>query len=196
MTVHKSEEMAAHAEKYGWRTAVRTDLEHYEETGNVEDIKWILFAIRGEEDKQEILKVRWWGDLQESAFYKYGDYSLRPARKAPVLKLIEGQPNPKKFRKEEKKSKPATVEDKLAGKSVPWEGDDSPAFDILLGVIGHTITWIGSDGEERTQSCPKASNLGKAHFKVKTTKAGKRVLEWANSFGFHACYVDSIIVVV
>lgn len=193
---HKSEEMSQLAEKNGWRTSVKTDMSGFEETGDINDILWIMYAIRGDDDKQETLRVEWEGDLQVWALYKYGDYKLTPARKAPVVKLIEGQPDPKKFKKEAppEEKKKLTAEDKLAVRQIPWENDDSPAFDILVGVIDKTITWISPlTGEEKSEFCPKESNLRKAHFKVKTTSAGKRVLEWANSTGFKACYINQII---
>lgn len=193
-TIHKSENMAAIAEQNGWQTQIKTDMSEFEKTGNLDDIKWILFAIRGD-DKKETLRLEWIGDLQGECLYRYGDYTLRPARKAPVLKLLQGKPDPRKYKREEKRDEPATIEEKLANKNVPWEDDnESPAFDILVGVVGKTITWISSiTGIENAEFCPKESNLRKAHFKVKTTSAGKRVLEWANPTGFHACYVTDII---
>lgn len=196
MTIHKSEDMELIAKENGWQTQTQTNIQEYEETGNVDDIVWMLYAIRGEEDKREVLRVIWQGDLQTGAFYKYGDYELRPARKAPVLKLITGQPDPKKFKRETppEEKKKLTAEEKLAVRQIPWEDDESPAFDILIGVIDKTITWISPlTGEERSEFCPKESNLRKSHFKVKTTSAGKRVLEWANSTGFKACYITNII---
>jgi hypothetical protein len=155
---------------------------------------WTLYALRGD-DQQESLIVSWGGDLQIAASYRYGDYSLMPARKAPVIKLLTGEPDPKKFKRAEpEEKKTLTVEDKLAMRQIPWEDDESPAFDILVGVVDKTITWISPlTGEEKSEFCPKESNLRKAHFKVKTTSAGKRVLEWANSTGFKACYINSII---
>jgi hypothetical protein len=194
VTAHKSEEMAEFAQQNNWRTSVKTDMSGFEETGDINDITWIMYAIRGDEDKKETLRVEWDGDLQTWALYQYGDYVLKPARKAPVLKLIQGQPDPKKYRKEEKKTEPETIEEKLANRNIPWENDDSPAFDILISVLDTTITWISPvTGEERSALCPKQGNLRKAHFKVKTTSSGKRVLEWANSYGFQACYISNII---
>ena len=190
---HKSEEMAVLAQKHGWRTQVRTDMKWFEESGNVDDILWILYAMRiDDKNRMETLRVKWKGDLQDSALYKYGEYTLQPARKAPVLALITGKPNPNKFSKE--KPEELTIEERLLGKNVPWESDNSPAFDILIGVLGRTITWASPSLRiEKTESCPKSLNLSKGHFRVKTTKTGKRVLEWVNSFGFHACYVSNII---
>lgn len=192
MTVtHKSEEMQILAEENGWKTKIEINLEKFEHTGNLEDMVWTLYAMRGEK-KIETIKVVWTGNLQTECAYKYGDYILRPVRKAPVVALLKGTPNPDKYCKN-KNSGPVSYEDATRNRELPFD-NDSPAFDILVAVANKNVSWMRPGSEiVHTENVPNKSNLGKAHFRVKTTKAGKRVLEWANSTGFCACYVEDII---
>lgn len=185
---HKSDKMEALGRENGWKTQIVTNLEEYEKSGDVNDIFWTLYCIREHDmERKESLSVTWHGDLQVSCSYKWGEYKLHPARKAPVIALITGQPDPAKYL--EKMTKEEAYEE--IKKELPFNIESS-AFEILVAVVGLNVTWV-RNGNERTESVPKASNLGKEHFRVKTTNAGKRVLEWANSTGFNACYIDDIV---
>ena len=190
MVVHKSEEMEILAKENGWETQLDIDTSKFEQTLELSDMVWTLYAKRGEK-KVETLKVSWTGDLQSECFYKFGDYVLRPVRKAPVIALLTGQPKLEKYCREKDNSE-KTREERIADRELPFDNDSS-AFDILVNVVGKNITWIDRFGIEHTESAPKESNLRKPYFRVKTTQAGKRVLEWANTSGFHACYVTDIV---
>lgn len=193
---HKSEDLAEIAREAGWEAVVVPHLEMFERTGDPKDLVWVLYAKR----ESETIKVEWLGDTQNSAVYNYGDYYLYPHWRGKVIQLLQGKPDPKKFSSKDKgRISEKTVEELVKTRDVPWETDDAPAFDILLAVLGKDIRWVAYspvfDGvaKERNEHCPKESNLGNPNFRVHTTQAGKRVLNFANSFGFHSCYVDSIL---
>lgn len=190
---HKSEEMRQIALSHDWEAVVVPDLSEYEVSQNVFDIIWKLYAKRD----LETLQVTWRGDTQIEANYKYGDYHLSPAWRHGVINLIKGKPNPKKFHfRDRGVASQVTYEEMLKDREVPWSDDEVPAFDILLAVLGKDIRWVynGPYGlKERNEHCPKESNLGKEQFRVKTTSQGKRVLNFANAFGFHACYITEIL---
>lgn len=172
MNEHKSERIKQVALANGWKSQVVPELSTFEKTQNPSDIAWVLYAIRGNEN----IKVVWTGNLFTSATYKHGMSVLHPARTGSVVKLLEATP----------KAADSGI------KTLDWT-DETPAFDILMAVIGKEIVWTTASGEVRAERCPKDTNLGKSFFRVTTTKAGKRVLEWCNSFGFQACYVENVL---
>ena len=184
---HKSDRIKQIALSYGWKAEVVTNLEGFEKTGKVEDIEWMLYAIRDKEN----LKVVWKNNLFASATYKYGMYELHPARTGSVVKLLSSKPDPSKLNGHTN-ARLAQAE-VLMYRKVDWT-DETTAFDILKRVLGKEIVWAKASGEIVSEMCPKDSNLGRPYFRVYTTKTtNKRVLEWCNNFGFHACYVDKIL---
>lgn len=197
MSEHKSERLKKVAEKNNWKAAIKPDLDQFEVSGDVDDIIWELYCIR----QDETIKAVWKGDRFQESTYSYGEYRRYPARSGGVIRLLEGKPDPKKFGGTSSQRNPAaTYEELVRQRNVPWDDvENVPAFDVLVSVVGKDITWVRKnqfiDGgiEIKTQSCPKESNLRKSHFRLKTTSAGKRVLEWGNSFGFQACYLADII---
>lgn len=179
---HKSERIKRKALDCGWKSEVVPKLDKYEKTKNVNDIEWHVYAIR---DK-ETIHVIYVGNRFVESRYSYGDYRLYPARSGSVVKLLEGQPNPRKLEKSE-------PEKLLKFKTVPWQ-EDSPAIDIMLAVLGKTITWVRKiDGEVLSGNIDKETNIGKPYFKVSTTSSGRRILEWQNREGFHSVGLDQII---
>lgn len=190
---HKSEEMASIAIENGWEAVTTVDISEYEISENPFDIIWKLYAKRD----LETLVVIWRGEVQIEAKYNYGDYWLFPAWRGGVLRLIKGKPDPKKLSSKDKgRPSDRIYEEILKEREVPWAHDDMPAFDILLAVLDKEIRWVhkGLFGvRERKEFCPKESNLGKESFKVHTATNGKRILNFANSFGFHACYIEDIL---
>jgi hypothetical protein len=189
---HKSERIRIVAERNNWKSVVSPTLTEFEKTGNPEDIFWVLYAVR----ENESIKAVWKGDRFQDSTYAYGSYRSYPARSGGVIKLLEGKPDRKKLTSSPLvRDSSGTYRELTSSKNVPWKDCESvSAFDVLVGVIGKSITWVReSDSTVRTESCPKASNLSKPYFRVKTTSSGKRVLEWSNSFGFQACYLDDII---
>jgi hypothetical protein len=189
------EELKDIAIEHGWDAETVPDLSEFEISNKPEDIMWRLYAKRG----KETIVVLWRGLSQQKATYNFGDYWLYPAWRGGVIKLLKGQPNIKKFSAKDKgQIVPETYEELLKKRSVPWEHDEVRAFDILLPVLDKEIHWVAQSQivdsfKLRTEACPKESNLGKSHFRVYTTSRGLRVLEWANAFGFQACYVHNIL---
>lgn len=191
---HKSDIMMQFAVEKGWQAVVTVDVSEFEISGKPDDIIWKLLAKREALLGDETLIVHWSGDSQQKATYNYGDYWLYPAWRGGVIKLIEGKADPKKFSKRDKgKFSEDTYDVAMLEREVPFD-DDAPAFDILKAVLDRTVTWYRKmEGKEHQEFVPKVSNLGKSYFKLRTTAEGKRVLEWANNWGFHACYVKDII---
>lgn len=181
--------------EYGWEADTIPDLSEYKISENPSDIIWRLYAKRD----METIVVEWRGLQQVKAQYNYGDYWKYPAWRGGVIALLKGKPDIKKFSAKEKgKFVPETYEELIKTRKVPWESDDCRAFDILVPVLDSELHWIAQSPmidsfKLRTERCPKESNLGKSHFRVYTTSKGLRVLEWANSFGFQACYVHNIL---
>ena len=176
---------------HGWKAEVYPNLDTFDETGNVDDIKYELYAIRDEEN----LKVVWTGNLQTYSLYTYGEYSQSPARKAGVIALLTGTPDVKRMKKakpEEFKPEPKAVMD------VPWE-PDAPAIEIMLATIKKKIIWISKmSGEERSARVyVDLDEPGSArNFRVYDAPSGRRILEWADSFGFHCVAIEEIIGVI
>jgi len=187
---HKSEKLRQIALDNNWQSIVKPCLETFTATGNVDDILWTLYCVRGEEK----IKAVWRGNRFRDSVYTYGAYRTCPARSGGVIRFLKGEPDHKKLAAASAVIK-VNYEQLKTFKNVPWEDSDTvPAFDVLVGVVGKDITWVRKrDGSVKTENCPKSSNVGKPHFKLKTTIAGRRVLEWSNSFGFQACYLDDII---
>lgn len=197
--VHKSENIKQLALANGWKAEVVPDLSEYDISGRYSDVIYRLYAIRGNEDDlvQETIKVVWQGDLQIDCLYVYGKYSQKPARKAGVIKLLTGKPQ---FdQKRMKKAKPQDFEpDGPEDIGVPWE-PDSPAIDIMLAVIQAEITWVshlsGTDKSARVDVNLKEPGSAR-NFRVYDAPSGRRILEWADSLGFHCVAVEDIIRVV
>ena len=181
MEEHKSERIKQAALSYGWRAEVLPKLHNYEKSGDPVDIEWHVYAMR---DK-ETIHVLYLGNRFISSTYSYGSYKLYPARSGGVLKLLAGKPDPRKLE--------GTAEALLESRSLPWK-EDTPALDIMLAVLGKTISWVRKiDGEICTAHLDKETNLGKAYFRIKQTSSGRRILEWQNREGFHAVGLDQII---
>jgi hypothetical protein len=191
--LHSADSMCLEAKEAGWEAAVIVDVDEFEISGKYNDIIYKLYAKR---DK-ETLFVEWRGNSQTSAHYAYGDYHLYPAWRGGVIKLLQGRPDPKKFSDKDKgQHSETTYQEFLTQREVPWANDDVPAIEIMLEVLDKDIRWVSNVHgivRERREFCPKESNLGSAAFCMRTTQAGKRVLNFANNYGFHACYITDIL---
>lgn len=182
---HKSEEIKQIALANEWKAEVYPDLSEFDISQNPSDILYKLYGIR----EQENLKVVWRGNLQIESLYTFGDYTLKPARLAGVLRILKGKPN---AHKAIRRADPDKVEEIM---TVPWESD-SPAFDIMLSVVRKTVTWCARmTGEIKTSFVDvDLREPGSArNFRVYDAPSGRRILEWADSFGFHAIALDQII---
>lgn len=168
---HKSEKIKQIAIQNGWKCQVVPRFDVFDTTGDVSDIIWDLYALRG----KETISVSWHGNRLESGLYVYKDYRRTLWWKTEVVKFLGQDP-------------------KDAG-PIPWE-EDAPAFDILLAVVNRKIKWVRKlDGQECEALVDvNLSEPGSAkHFRIHSTKSGRRVLEWTDSLGFHAVGLDQII---
>lgn len=190
--LHGADTMCAEAIELGWQAAVIVDVSEFEISQKYNDIVYKLYAQRD----QETMFVAWRGNSQTEAHYNYGDYHLYPAWRGGVIKLLKGKPDPKKFSARDKgRSSEDTYVELLKERNVPFD-DDAPALKIMLAVLDKDIRWVSNahgSVKERSEFCPKESNMGSVAFKLHTTQTGKRVLNFANNFGFHACYITDIL---
>lgn len=187
MTEHKSDALMHAALANDWKAEVVTHMELYDVSGDISDIMWHLYAMRG----KETLHVVWRGNRLERGLYKYGDQTVKLWWKNEVVKFITGKADPARFMK--RANMVISDNDELA-RSLPWE-HDSPAIDIMLAVIRREIRWIRKfDGKVCSAVVDvDLKEKGSAkHFRVCEGKSG-RVLEWADALGFHAVGLDQII---
>jgi hypothetical protein len=179
---HKSERIKQTALSHGWKAEVLPKLHRYEKSGDPGDIEWHVYAMR---DK-ETIHVLYLGNRFVSSTYSYGNHKQYPARSGGVLKLLAGKPDPRKL----EGSDPAML---LESRSVPWD-ESTPALEIMLAVLGRTITWVRKiDGEVCNAYIDKATNVGKTYFRLSQSKAGRRILEWQDREGFHSVGLEQII---
>lgn len=179
---HKSERIKQAALSHSWKAEVVPKLHRYEKSGNVSDIEWHVYAMR---DK-ETMHVTYLGNRFISGKYTYGSHAQFPARSGAVLRLLAGKPDPRRL----DGSDPDAL---LESRKVPWQ-EDSSAMDVMLAVLGKTVTWVRKlDGEICTGHVDKETNLGKKYFRLTQSKAGRRILEWQDREGFHSVGLDQII---
>jgi len=182
---HKSDVLVKVAEDNGWKVGVVTDIKKFNETNNVTDVTWNLYALR---DK-ETLHVVYQGNRLTGGLYKYGAHSVKLWWKNEVVKLLTGKPDPAKYRASGENPPGDEPE-----RSVPW-GEDTPAIDILLEVARKEIRWIRKF-DNSVRSAVVDVNLNEKgsarHFRIFDSKSG-RVLEWADALGFHAVALNQII---
>lgn len=165
MTEHRSETLARIAEANGWEAVVVPDLKDFDKTGDIQDIWWALYAKRG----GEALKVEWVGKRQTVAKYSINDEVFE---KTQIQRILTTPP--------------------VRERSVPWT-DKSPAFDIMMSVIGKTITWKRTlQQDEKTGYIPEENRKSK-NFKVFLNHNNKRCLQWTGSKGFQTVLLDSIV---
>jgi len=183
---HKSEQFKRTAELHGWKAQIQPVIP---ENKNWDEIVWNLYCVRG----QEALHVPWTGDRQGIATYTYGEYKSHPARKAPVMDILSGMPDPKRL-----KLRVHSEEEVAELRSVPFL-PDSPAVDIMMHVMKKQVTWISKiDGRARSADVnvdlrdPRSAK----HFRVYEAPSGRRILEWADPYGFHAVALSQIINVI
>jgi hypothetical protein len=179
---HKSERIKQVALAHGWKAQVVPKLERFEKSGNARDIEWHVYAMR----EKEAVHVTYLGDRFISSTYSYGDHKQYPARSGGVIKLLEAKPDPRKFSRN-------NAGNLLNARSLPWH-DDAPAMEIMLAVLGKTITWVRNiDGSVCNAHVDKQTNLGKKYFRLYESKAGRRILDWQDREGFHSVGLDQII---
>lgn len=179
---HKSERIKQAALEHGWKAEVVPRLHRYEKSNNPSDIEWHVYAMR---DK-ETMHVIYLGNRFISSTYSYGKYKQFPARSGSVLRLLAGKPDPRRL-------EASSAADLLQSRSVPWD-NETPALEVLLSVIGKTITWIRLlDQEVCSAYIEKSTNIGKPYFKISESKAGRRILEWQDREGFHSVGLEQII---
>jgi hypothetical protein len=174
--LHKSFSMMELCLAEGWKAEVKTNFTGAFIAEGVPVLLYKLYAMR----QQETLVVEYHDSKLIRGDYTYGSsYKLKLNWKNQIVKLVTGKPDPKHL------AGSADLED---GKYVPWT-PESTEDEILRAVRGCTVTWVRQlDGELLSAQVPAHRTL-----KISTTKAGKRNLEWADPFGFHAVRLDSIV---
>lgn len=179
---HKSERLKQIALNEGWKAELKINLANYERTGDPSKIEWNVYALRG----KETLHVLYQDNRFMASTYTYGKNVLHPVRSGSVIKLLRGKPDPRKLEEN-------SPESLLESRSIPWR-DDTPALEIMLAVLGKTITWVRKiDGEVCTAYIDKGVNLGKPYFRLYESKSGRRILDWQDREGFHSVALDQII---
>lgn len=183
---HKSEALLQIALSNGWKAETLTDVHKFNETNNLKDVIWHLYAQR----ERETIHVLWEGNRLAGGLYKYGDHTVKLWWKNEVVKFLTGKPDITKFYRHS--NEVASADDEY--RSVPWE-NDTPAVDIMLAVVRKEVKWIRKiDGQIRSAFVDvNLQEPGSAkHFRVYESKHG-RVLEWADALGFHSVALDQII---
>lgn len=162
----------------GWKVQIKLDQPVPEDPA---EIVWNLYALRG----KETLHVQWLGNRMQPATYTHGEtHRLTFYWRNQVMKKVTGKPDLTKL-------KGVDTDRLIEDRYVPFDAD-TPAEKVLAEVRGCEITWIRKlDGEILKAVVP--SHLDAKHLQIKQCNSGKRVLEWADPYGFHAVHLDRII---
>lgn len=177
---HKSNDLQQICLAHEWKAQIKPEIPP---GAKPEEIVWNLYALRG----KETLHVTWLGNRMQGATYTYGEtYCLKLNWRNQVLKLITGKPDPRKLKGD-------NTEKLMADRYVPWDAE-TPDEKIIAAVIGCKISWIRSIDREICDATIPPDRTRK-HLRIieSPPNSGRKVLEWADPFGFHAVRLDSII---
>lgn len=175
---HKSGKLLQECIENGWQAQVKLSEPIPQ---NPEEIVWNLYAIRG----KETLHVQWVGNRMQPATYTHGEAQrLTLYWRNQVVKKVTGKPDLTKLKGED-------TDRLIETRYVPFDAD-TPADKVLAEVRGCEITWIRTlDNLICKATIP--AHLEAKHLRVKECNSGKRILEWADPYGFHAVHLDRII---
>lgn len=178
--MHKSEQMMQTCLANGWKAQVKPEIPEDADPGG---ILWKLYALRN----KETIQCTWLGNRMQGALYTHGDnHRLILNWRNQVLKLITGKPDLRKLKGED-------IEKLIETRYVPWSYD-TPSDKILAELIGRKITWIRSIDREICNAIVSIDRERRfLKLKESPPNSGRRVLEWADTYGFHAVRLDSII---
>ena len=172
--MHKSLVMLQLCLDHGWKAEVETNAEETQ-------VVYRVFALRG----QETLVVEYHDTKLIRGDYTYGsNYKLKLNWKNQIVKLVEGKPDPKRL---------AGSTDIEEARYVPWTAESTDE-EVLKSVVGCEIAWVRKfDGELLTGRIPV--DREHKHLRLVHSKGAepKRILEWADPFGFHAVHLDAIV---
>jgi len=165
-----------------------------------------LNASRGSNERIDIEwpAIQWWPDV----WYTFASNTIKCRNISHAARLAQELPNAgymkrvSRLRKRRTRlplsSGPGTatlddsgesLADSLAT-SLPWD-KESPPGEIKAALLKHkntTIIWVN-----RMTGDVKSGMIKTKHLKVTINKEGKVIIEFADEFGFHACYADSVI---
>ena len=165
-----------------------------------------LNATRGDNERIDIEwpETQWWPDV----WYTFAGNTIKCRNISQAAKLAQELPDAERMRRASHRARrsislplasgPAIAivgdpADELISSlttSVPWD-TESKAGEVKAALLKHrntTITWVNRISGKVNSAMIKPRN-----FKVTTTKEGKVVIQFADDFGFHACYADSVI---
>lgn len=184
---HKSAELERIAIEHGWKTQVKPEFPaDFDDNPLANRIEWHFFAVRG----NETLHVVYRGDrMLENNVYTFGDYRRYPQRRVAVVGFLTGTPD---------LSKSAAVLDPVAlieARSVDWD-EETPAMEIMLEVINKEVRYVNrlsNEVESKVVRVNLKEPLSSKLFRVYHAPSGRRILEWADSFGFHCIALEQIV---
>jgi hypothetical protein len=165
-----------------------------------------LSAARGDNERIDIEwpATQWWPDV----WYTFAGNSIKCRNISHAAKLAQELPDADAMRRASQRrrkrislplaSGPAIAisddgEESLADSlatSLPWDRE-SPPGEVKAALLKHkntTITWVN-----RMNGAVKSGMIKPKNLKVTANKQGKVIIEFADEFGFHACYADCVI---
>jgi hypothetical protein len=165
-----------------------------------------LNAFRNDNERIDIEwpATQWWPDV----WYTFAGYTIKCRNISHAALIAQEVPDAAKMKRAAQRAKrrispPFTTGPAIAipgepGESlaeslattVPWD-KESKAGEIKVILLKHkntTITWVQTMTGAVKSGMIKAKTL-----KVKTNKEGRVIIEFADEFGFHACYADCVI---
>ena len=185
-------------------------IKDFEWTGKwyVDDDSEILHlnATRGDNERIDIEwpETQWWPDV----WYTFAGNPIKCRNISHAAKLAQDLPDAERMRRASHRARrsialplasgpgiaiselPAESLVERLSTSVPWD-TESKAGEVKAALLKHrntTITWVN-----RINGAVKSAIIKPKNFKVTTNKEGKVIIQFADDFGFHACYADSVI---
>lgn len=165
-----------------------------------------LNATRGDNERIDIEwpATQWWPDV----WYTFAGNTIKCRNISHAAKIAQDLPDADAMRRASQRRKrrislplssgPAiaipgdpgeSLVESLAT-SLPWD-KESPPDEVKTALLKHkntTITWVN-----RLTGNVKSGMIKPKNLRVTTNKEGKVIIEFADEFGFHACYADSVI---
>jgi hypothetical protein len=165
-----------------------------------------LNATRGDNERIDIEwpETQWWPDV----WYTFAGNTIKCRNISHAAKLAQEVPDAAKMKRASRRRKarislplgsgpaigitgePVEGYAESLSTSLPWD-KESKSGEIKAALLKHknpTITWVNRINGAVKSGVVKGKNL-----KVSTNKEGKVIIEFADEFGFHACYADCVI---
>jgi hypothetical protein len=165
-----------------------------------------LNATRGDNERIDIEwpQGQWWPDV----WYTFAGNTIKCRNISHAAKLAQDLPDAAAMRRASQRSRRRIPSQFTTGPgiaivgepgeslveslstSLPWDRE-SKAGEVKVALLKHkntTITWVN-----RINGAVKSGMIKNKTLKVTTNKEGKVVIQFADEFGFHACYADTVI---